>query len=156
MAPTPQEIKSILEGSISQDLSAKVSSGKVNQPALLQHFNSNVDVHVNGQGFQHATQLKGVETVKAAVAPGGSHADVWDAVDHSKPYDAQVLQVIGGGSQSDWAAAVVKATGTAANGESLAPASNEIVKVLTLRQVSHLTTNGLSPYSSTTMARLLI
>ncbi|RYP21987.1 hypothetical protein DL767_009136 [Monosporascus sp. MG133] len=118
MAPTPQEIKSLLEGSISQDVAAKKgSTGNLNQPALAKHFHDNIDLHIHGQGFQHATHLKGAAAVKAAAAEGGSHADLSNLVDYSKPYDARVLQVIGGGQQTEWAAAVLKATGTAVNGK---------------------------------------
>lgn len=126
MAPTPQEIKSLLEGSISQDLAAqKGSAGGPSQPSIAQHFHDNVDIHINGHDFQYATQLKGVEAVKAAAAEGGSHADIDKFIDYSKPYDAKVLQVIGGGQQTEWAAAVLKATGTTVNGEPLIDTSME-------------------------------
>ncbi|KAI0533540.1 hypothetical protein GGR58DRAFT_486119 [Xylaria digitata] len=119
MAPTAQEIKQLLEAHIAQDLEAKKGpAGKLTQPGLLtDHFHENVEFKINGQEFHLATHLKGAEKIKAE-ATSGSLAEIPNVIDYSKPADCQVLEVIGGGPQSEWAAAVLTATATTFSGKS--------------------------------------
>jgi hypothetical protein len=117
MAPSTQEIRNLLEVHIAQDLAEKAgNSGKLQQPGhITNHFHDNVEFHINGHDFPHATQLKGAETIKGEIVDGGL-SDIPNVIDYSKPHDCQVLQVIGGGPESDWAAAVIKATATTITG----------------------------------------
>jgi hypothetical protein len=119
MAPTTQEIRNLLEVHIAQDLAEKKSGSSGNKAGLItDHFHDNVEYHINGNEFQHATQLKGAETIKSEVTEG-SLSEINDVIDYSKPHACKVLQVIGGGPQSEWAAAVLKSTATTLTGESL-------------------------------------
>jgi hypothetical protein len=113
MAPSAQEIRNLLEAHIAQDLTEKAAnSGKPQQPGYLtNHFHDNVEFHINGHEFPHATQLQGAEAIKGELVDGGL-SEIPNVIDYSKPHDSQILQVIGGGPDSDWAAAVVKATAT--------------------------------------------
>ncbi|KAM0462366.1 hypothetical protein ACHAPV_003841 [Trichoderma viride] len=118
MAPSAQEIRNLLEVHIAQDLAEKAgNSGKLQQPGhITNHFHDNVEFQINGHEFPHATQLKGAETIKGEIVDGGL-SDIPNVIDYSKPHDCQILQVIGGGPESDWAAAVIKATATTITGK---------------------------------------
>jgi len=117
MAPSAEQIRSLLEAHIAQDLAEnRESGGKLKQHGLItNYFHDNVEFQINGHEFQYATQLQGSETTKAEVLSGGL-SEIPNIIDYSKPHDCKVLQVIGGGDQSDWAAAVLKATATTLTG----------------------------------------
>ncbi|UKZ79104.1 hypothetical protein TrVFT333_006854 [Trichoderma virens FT-333] len=118
MAPSVEQIRSLLEAHIAQDLAEKAGTGgKAQKNGLItNHFHDNVEFHINGHDFQHATQLQGADTIKSEVVDGDL-SDIPNIIDYSKPHDCKVLQVIGGGPQSDWAAAVLKATATTLSGK---------------------------------------
>lgn len=116
MAPSAQEIRSLLEAHIAQDLAEKTGAAEKKHGHITNHLHDHAEYHINGHDFQHATQLKGSEKIKSEVSDG-SLSEFPDVIDYSKPHDCKVLQVIGGGQQSDWAAAVIKATATTNTGE---------------------------------------
>lgn len=144
MAPTPQEITTLLEAHIARDLAsqklATMSGSAAEQDGpVFDHFHDNVEFHVNGHEFHLANQVKGADAIKAA-ATDGALAQIPNVVDYSKPHSAEVVKVIGG-SDSDWAAAVLKATATTFSGES-PHRHQELFVALSYRQASLSTTNG--------------
>ncbi|KAL7793618.1 hypothetical protein V8C37DRAFT_378481 [Trichoderma ceciliae] len=128
MAPTAEEIRSLLEVQIAQDFAEKAgSSGKLRQPGpIASHFHDNVEYHLNGHEFQHAVKVKGAEKLKAEIVQP-SVSEIPEVIDYSKPHECKVIQVIGGGQQSEWAAAVLKATATTVTGK---PFNHESVLTL--------------------------
>ncbi|KAI0882910.1 uncharacterized protein GGS22DRAFT_169060 [Annulohypoxylon maeteangense] len=126
MAPTAQEIRGLLEAHIAQDLAEKTGSASKQLGHIHNHFHDDAEYHINGHEFHHATELKGAETIKGEVSDG-SLSEFPDVIDYSKPHDCKVLQVIGGGKESEWAAAVVKATATTTTGK---PFNHESVMTL--------------------------
>ncbi|KAI1108451.1 hypothetical protein F5Y14DRAFT_83902 [Nemania sp. NC0429] len=120
MAPTPPEITKLLEAHIARDLAnqklAAASGSAAEQDGpIFNYFNNDVEFHVNGHEFHLANQVKGIDAIKVA-ATNGALAQIPNAIDYSKPHSAEVLNVIGG-VDSDWAAAVLKATATTFSGK---------------------------------------
>ncbi|KAI1819368.1 hypothetical protein F4861DRAFT_534508 [Xylaria intraflava] len=120
MAPTAQEITKLLEADIAHQLSAvkksSLEGGLIQVGTLASYFREDVDFNINGQGFALATHVKGSEAIEVA-STKSSLPPLAELLDNSKPIEGKVLQVIGGGPDSEWAAAVLKSTATTVKGK---------------------------------------
>lgn len=121
MAPTANDIKSLLESAIQSQLTkpkeALASQSLYDFGNLVDHFSDEIHFRIAGNPheFALAQEAKGLHDFKQLLNTV-SHSTLGSLIDTNQPITSEVVRVIGGGD-SEWAAAILKDSATSVKSE---------------------------------------